>query len=313
MAPSDESIADLGADPQILSRVATTLTPPHVAPTAGEAIALQLASTGPTPETDAQLFGLHVAYTAVAPLTTASLFRHVRDQCGDVVAVRACEAATRAHVVGTSDADQQGPLIDTTVRLTICDAIAHADADLRATLVRAIMSNDVARGTDTAYTTQPLANVVAVGQTLASADHEPFDPRIAACLDCIVPLQLTGDSSTASAQETSTADVEPVPSSLLGEYLEAVWSTEPTPTTEARTQWDEYKTDHPPDGWPAWKRVGSTSQAETVPKLAAALARLQLTETITVAHTTRAIEWFEMITSRPAVIEHAVRESSTEQ
>lgn len=306
MPPDEESIADLGADPQILSRVARTLTPPHVTPTAGEAIALQLASTGTTPETDAQPLGLHIGYTAVAPLMTASFFRHVRDQCGEVVAVRGCEAATRAHLVGTSDPDQRGPLIDPTVRLTICDAIAHANVDLRATLVRAIMSNEVACGTDTTYTTHPLASVVAVGQTLAAADEEPFDPQIAACLDCLVPLQLAGDGSAASAQETSTADVAPVPSSRLGAYLEAVWSTEPTPTAEARTQWEEYTTDQPPDAWPAWTRVGSTSPAETVPKLAAALARLHLTEAITVAHTTRAIEWFETSTSHPAVTDHAV-------
>ncbi|WP_050033426.1 hypothetical protein [Halorubrum halophilum] len=296
MPPDDETIAALGDDPQIHSRLAATLTPRHVTRTASEAIALQLASTGPAPEGNAQVSGIHVGYTAVAPLTTASLFRYVRDQCGDAVAALGCEAATRAHLVGTRDPPQQGPLIREEIRLTICDAIATADADLRATIVRAVMSNEVAFETAPEYTTQSLASVVAVGQTLAAADQDPFDARIAACLDCIVPLQLTGE------HEASTPDVAPISSAMLGPYLEAVWSMEPTVTSAARATWKHYKTDHASDAWSAWTNMGSTSQAETVPKLAAALARLHLSETVTVNHTTTAIEWFETVTARPAVI-----------
>ena len=306
MPPDDATIAALGADPQIHSRLAETLTPRHVRRTASEAIALQLASTGPAPEHNAQLSGLHVGYTAVAPLTTTSFFRHVRDQCGDAVAAFGCEAATRRHLVGTTDAAQQGPLTREDVRLTICDAIATADADLRATIVRAIMSNAVPLTTTTAYTTQPLASVIAVGQTLATADQDPFDPRIAACLDCIVPLQLTHGRSTTPDREASTPDVAPIPSALLGPYLEAVWSTKPTVTTAARATWEQYKTDQASVTWPAWTHVGSTSQTETIPKLAAALARLHLAETITADHTTTAIEWFTTVMSRPTVMDSSV-------
>jgi hypothetical protein len=304
MPPDDATIAELGADPQIHSRLAETLTPRHMTRTASEAIALQLASTGTTPEHNAQVSGFHVGYTAVAPLTTTAFFRYVRDQCGDAVAALGCEAATRAHLVGTRDPPQQGPFTRDGIRLTICDAIATADADLRATIVRAIMSNEVAFETTTEYTTESLASVVAVGQTLATADQDPFDPRIAACLDCIVPLQLVRE------QEASTPGVTPIPSAMLGSYLEAVWSTDPTVTTAAQAAWKHYKTDHASDAWPAWTHVGSTSQAETVPKLAAALARLHLAETITAAHTTTAIEWFETATARSAVIDHAVDDPS---
>jgi len=176
--------------------------------------------------------------------------------------------------------------------------------------VRAVLSNDVAIATAGQYTIKPLATVVAVGQTLPTADREPFDSVIASCLDCIVPVELSQKHVPTDDPDASTPDVAPIPASLLGPYLEAVWATSPTVTAEARAQWNAYRTDQKPEGIPTWMHVGSPNSAETVPKLAAALARLQLTETITITHTTTAIKWFESVTARPTVTDHAVTDSS---
>ena len=311
MAPSDE-IATLAADPQILSRLAATLTPQGVSHTAGEAVALQLVSAG-SPGTDMPRAGLHIGYTAVAPLTTAALFRYVRDTCGEPVAPLGCEAATRAHAVGTGDTDQ-GPQRDPDVRLTIYDAIAHAPADLRATIVRAIMSDAVAVVTDTQYRQEAPTGVIAVGQSLAAADPDPFDARIAACLDCVVSLERsrTPADDASSTDEPAASDSAPLPAALRDEYLEAVWATTPTVTTAARERWEGYKTTAQGSAEsPTWKPVGSLNPTETVPKLAASLARLELAETVTAEHTTTAIEWFESVSAHPAATESCGDELSS--
>ena len=302
MAPSDE-IATLAADPQILSRLAATLTPQGVSHTAGEAVALQLVSAG-SPGTDMPRAGLHIGYTAVAPLTTAALFRYVRDTCGDLVAPLGCEAATRAHAVGTGDTDQ-GPQRDPDVRLTIYDAIAHAPADLRATIVRAIMSDGVAVVTDTQYTRKAPTGVIAVGQTLAAADPDPFDARIAASLDCVVSLDRSQNGSgeptdgESTPAEPAAPDRAPLPAAVLDKYLEAVWATTPTVTTAARERWHDYKTTQGSAASPTWTAAGSLNPTDTAPKIAEALARLEFAETVTAEHTTTAIEWVESVSARP--------------
>lgn len=312
MAPSDE-IAALADDPQILNRLAATLTPRGVSHTAGEAVALQLASAG-SPTTNMPRAGLHIGYTAVAPLTTAALFRYVRDTCGELVALLGCEAATRAHAVGTGDTDQQGPQRDPDVRITIYDEIRHAPADLRAMIVRAIMSDAVAVVTDTQYRQEAPTGVIAVGQSLAAADPDPFDARIAACLDCVVSLERsrTPADDASSTDEPAASDSAPLPAALRDEYLEAVWATTPTVTTAARERWEGYKTTAQGSAEsPTWKPVGSLNPTETVPKLAASLARLELAETVTTEHTTTAIEWFESVSAHPAATESCGDELSS--
>lgn len=304
MAPSDE-MAALAADPQILNRLAVTLTPRGVSHTAGEAVALQLASAG-SPATNMLSSGLHIGYTAVAPLTTAALFRYVAQICGKPVALLGCEAATRTHAVGTGDTGQ-GPQRDPDVRLTIYDSIGHASADLRATIVRAIMSDAVAAVTDTHYQLKLPTGVIAVGQTLAAADSDPFDARIAACLDCVVSLE----RSRTPTDEPAASDSAPLPAALRDEYLEAVWAATPTVTTAARERWESYKTAQGSVESPTWKPVGSLSSIETVPKLAASLARLELAETVTAEHTTTAIEWFESVSAHPAATESCGDELSS--
>jgi len=310
MAPSDE-IAALAADPQILDRLAVTFTPRGVSHTAGEAVALQLASAG-SPATNILPSGLHIGYTAVAPLTTAALFRYVGQTCGKPVALLGCEAATRTHAVGTGDTNQ-GPQRDPDVRLTIYDATGHASADLRATIVRAIMSDAVAVATDTHYQLKLPTGVIAVGQTLAAADPDPFDARIAACLDCVVSLERsrTPTDGTSAPDEPAAPDSAPLPEALRDEYLEAVWATTPTVTTAARERWESYKTAQGSVESSTWKSAGSLSSAETVPKLAASLARLELAETVTAEHTTTAIEWFESVSAHPAATESCGDELSS--
>lgn len=312
MTPTDE-IATLAADPQILRRLAATLTPQYVTRRVGEAIAFQLASTGPMSATDTRPTGINIGYTAVAPLTTASLFAYLREQCGDMVAVLGCETATSTQAVGSSSIDHHGPLIDPNVRLTICDAIAHEDATLWTTIERAITSGEVPLETSPRYVTRSPTNAVAVGQTCTTVDANPFDDRIRACLDCIIPLQLAGDRSPATDSDETSMDVEPVPESMLSPYFEAVWSIAPTVTPEATERWQTYKSDHAPGVWPRWMRVGSTPTAETVPKLATALARLKLAETTTVKHLTTAIEWFETGRSRPPVMDPHGRDLSADE
>jgi len=310
MPPTEEEIATLATDAQIHRRLGETLTPPGISRIAGEAIALQLASMGPNPEVTAQGGGLHVGYLAHLPLTTAALFRHVRECCGEMVALRGCETATRAHLVGTPDGQTDGPLISGDVRLTICDAIAHVDADVRATLVRAILSGDVASPDPTACHTHPLVSVVAVGQTLTARESTPVDPRITACLDCLIPVTRARDHSNEGDHVGSTPAVEPVPPAVVDRYLEAVWATAPTVTTAAKDAWREYKTQHtahPPD---IWARVGATGQTELIPKVAVALGRLQLADSITAGHTTAAIAWFERLLARSVRLGHAMGEST---
>ena len=299
--PPTDAVATLAADAQLLRRLGETLTPRGVAPTAGEAVALQLASTG-SPDAEMPLSGLHVGYTAVAPLSTAALFQHVTETCGETVAVRGCEAATRAHAVGTAATATPGPQLDPDVRLMVYDAIGHATDDLHATIVRAINSGVVAVTTNSEYTTQSPAGVIAVGQTRASADEDPFDPQITSCLDCIVTLNPPDETVDVAAAEASVSDapatdVTPVPTPLLNEYLTAVREITPTVTSAAREQWTQYKTAQPADTWKGWIPIGSLSATETVPKIAAALTRLELADTVTAAHTTTAIEWLERVTS----------------
>lgn len=311
MPPTEEEIATLAADAQIHRRLGETLTPPGVSQIAGEAIALQLASLGPHPDVTAQRGGLHVGYLVHLPLTTAALFQHVRDRCGEVVALRGCETATRTHLVGAPDGPADSPLVSGDVRLTICDAIAHADADIRATLVRAITSGDVASSTPTTYQTQPLTSVVAVGQTVVAGESTPVDARITACLDCLIPVTQTHKHTTDGDHAGSTPAVEPVPPALLDRYLNAVWTTAPTVTTAAKDAWREYNTEftaQPPD---VCAGVGATIQPKLIPKVAVALARLQLADSITASHTTAAIGWFERLMARSVGLEHTLDESTT--
>jgi hypothetical protein len=298
MDPSD-AVAELAADPQIFARLATTLTPPGMASTAGEAVALQLASAGRS-GTDMPITGLHVGYTATAPLSTASLCRHLRETCGQV-ATLGCEAATRAHAVG--EPLQQGPQIDTDVRLTIYDAIAHATTDLHMTIKRALTTGEVAVTSDTQYTTQSPTGVVAVGQTRAAADQDPFDAHLAACLDYVVDLD---DASAGEDQPTdqttddpASTDCHPVPTARLDAYLTAVQATTPTATTAAKDRWTQYK--QAADVGPAWAPRGSLSPTETVPKVAGALARLELADEVSAEHTTTAIKWIETATTYSTV------------
>jgi len=311
MPPTEDEIATLAADAQIHRRLGATLTPPGVSRIAGEALALQLASLGPNPDVTAQRGGLHVGYLAHLPLTTAALFQHVRECCGEVVALRGCEAATRTHLVGGPEAPADGPLISGDVRLTICDAVAHVDADVRATLVRAILSGDVASPTPTTYQTHPLASVVAVGQTLVAGESTPIDARITASLDCCIPVTRTRDHTDGEHAGT-TPTVEPVPPAVVDRYLNRVWTTAPPVTTAAKDAWREYDTQYTAQQPDVWRRVGATSQTELIPKVAVALARLQLAESITAGHTTAAIAWCERLMARSVEFDHAIDESTIE-
>ena len=299
MDPSEE-VATLAADPQIFRRLAATLTPRGLTPTAGEAVALQLASAGPS-GTDMPRGGLHVGYTADPPLSTASLFHHVRETCGETVAMLGCEATTRAHAVG--EPPQQGPHVDTDVRLTIYDAITHAAADLRMTIIRALNTGEVAVTSDTHYTTESPAGVVAVGQTRAVADQAPFDAQLAACLDYLVDLD---DASAGEDQPTdqtaadpASTEYQPVPTAMVDAYLTAVQATIPAVTTAAKERWNQYK--EAADASPPWAPRGSLRATETVPKVAAALARLELADEVSAEHTTAAIEWVETATTYSTV------------
>jgi len=294
MSPTEEELATLAADAQIHRRVGETLTPPGVSRIAGEALALQLASMGPNPDITAQRGGLHVGYLANLPLTTAAMFHHVRECCGDVVALRGCEAATRAHLVSGPDGSADGPLVSGDVRLTMCDSVAHADADIRATLMRALMSGDVATTTQTAYHTHPLTSVVAVGQTLVTGASAPIDARIMACLDCLIPVTQTRDHAG------SPPAVEPVPPALRDHYLDAVWTTAPTVTTAAKDVCSGYRTQNTPQSPDWWAQVGSPDPTDLIQKVAVALSRLQLSDSITADHATAAIAWFERLMARSA-------------
>jgi len=300
MDPSD-AVVELAADPQIFGRLAATLTPRGLASPAGEAVVLQLASAGPS-GSDMPQAGLHGGYTADAPLSTASLFHHVRETCGQTVATLGCEAATRVHAVG--EPPQQGPQVDADVRLTIYDAIAHAPADLRMMIRRALTTGEVAVTTATQYTTQSPTGVVAVGQTRATADQKPFDAHLAACLDYVVDLDTTSDGEDRSAGETATdpvpTDCQPVPKAQLAAYLTAVQETTPTATTAAKERWEQYTT-QAADPCPPWTPRGTPHATETVPKVAGALARLELADEVSAKHTTTAIEWLETATAYSTV------------
>jgi len=224
----------------------------------------------------------------------------VRETCGQI-ATLGCEAATRAHAVG--EPLQQGPQVDTDVRLTIYDAIAHATPDLHITIRRALTTGEVAVTSDTQYTTQPSTGVVAVSHTRATADQAPFDPHLAACLDYVVDLDAAAageDQSTdQSADAPASTDCHPVPTARLDGYLTAVQATIPTVTTGAKERWNQYK--QAADAGPAWTPRGSLYATETVPKVAAALARLELAEEVSADHTTTAIEWVETATTYSTV------------
>lgn len=298
MAPSD-AVVELAADPQIFRRLAATLTPPGMASTAGEAVALQLASAGRS-DTDMSRGELHVGYTATAPTSTASLCRHVRETCGQV-ATLGCEAATRAHAVG--EPLQQGPQVDPDVRLTIYDEIAHATPDLHMTIRRALTTGEVAVTSDTQYTTQSSTGVVAVSHTRAAADHDPFDAHLAACLDYVVDLDAAADDEAQPTDQTTddsaSTDCHPVPTGMVDAYLTAVQATTLTVTTAAKERWNQYK--QAADAGPAWTPRGSPSPTETVPKVAAALARIELADEVSADHTTTAIEWIETATTYSTV------------
>ncbi|WP_127117243.1 hypothetical protein [Halorubrum sp. PV6] len=298
MDPSD-AVAELAADPQIFRRLAATLTPPGMASTAGEAVALQLASAGRS-SIDMSREELQVGYTATVPTSTASLCRHVRETCGQI-ATLGCEAATRAHAVG--EPLQQGPQVDTEVRLTIYDAIAHATADLHMTIRRALTTGEVAVTSETQYTTQSSTGAVAVTHTRAASDQAPFDPHLAACLDFVVDLDAAAADEAQPTDQTAAnpapADCRPVPTARLDAYLTAVQETTLTVTSAAKERWSQYK--QAADAGPAWTPPGSPSPIETVPKVAAALARLELADKVSADHTTTAIEWIETATTYSTV------------
>lgn len=296
---SDETIDSLAADPEIRRRLARSLTPAEISPAAGEAIALQLASLVPRPSGNRETSPLDIGFVSVPPLTVDLLFARTK-YCGpDGIAALGPQVAGSSSQKSTEETDDDliDRRIDPEVRLTMLHGLQHVGADRKSTI------KTIVTGRPRLADPHALARYsggISIGYNLPEAkdDSAPLDKClpipdvITAALDFVVGVRHSAEQTWLDAPHEAPSTVTPIDPELTVAYFEQVWQTEITVSSAAQRLIKQYKESLSilPRTETGMRRTPTIPYyIDTIHKLARAVARLELSETVTTEHVETAI------------------------
>lgn len=280
MSTGEITATELAADPHTRQRLALTLTPPEIPPRVGEALLLQFVSA-PVPSIEQAVRPLHIGLRLDRRIPSSSAFTEFR-RVTDGVELIHCEAADHTaalHTGGTS------PITDPDTGLTAYSGIRFAGRDLQQAIAQGMTTGEVPEWTTDGTHQAPGAITVTwrTSPTRRRGASDDIIAELAMAVDAVVTADRTADRWLA---DTRIPTMDPVEPAFAGVYLEYA-RQQPTPlSTAAREQLE--KTDTPSKA--AHDSADSTESStravgiDTIERLAIASARLELAETVTLAH-----------------------------